>query len=132
MVCAHYLLPKWNGDQGDVEALAEELYKSIGGKQGAFVYFEISSLLLCQCKGAPDHPTLSWAKIKEGFGVMNELYGASMLKLNRYALMTTIFSDRAEAHEAFGRIGKYWEPEVWLQHSVFETYRGWAGFQPGQ
>lgn len=80
------LLPKWGGEPGEAEAFAEESYNRIGGPQGAFVYFEIATVLYCLCPDNPQ-PTLSWPVLQEGFGEMEEQYGATLLKLNRFAML---------------------------------------------
>jgi hypothetical protein len=64
---AYYLLPKWEGQPGDVEAFAKEMYEKVGGQYGAYLYFEIASLVTCQCdSNDSDMENLSWPRIKEG------------------------------------------------------------------
>jgi hypothetical protein len=46
---ANYLQPKWVGQPGDSEAFGEEISNKVGGKEGQFLYFEIASLVMCQC-----------------------------------------------------------------------------------
>ncbi|MGA8221696.1 MAG: hypothetical protein WB780_08585, partial [Candidatus Acidiferrales bacterium] len=85
---ANFLLPKWYGAPGETEAFAEEISNQLGGQQGKFVYFEIASLVTCQCDSDDSHMEyLSWPKIKEGYAVLGELYGFSNLKMNRFAHM---------------------------------------------
>jgi hypothetical protein len=46
---ANYLLPKWDGAEGDTQAYAEEISARLGGVRGDIVYFEIATFQACQC-----------------------------------------------------------------------------------
>ena len=120
------LLPKWGGEPGEAEAFAEESYSRIGGRQGAFVYFEIATVLYCLCPENPQ-PTLSWPLLQEGFAEMEERYGATLLKLNRFAMLAYLYQDREVASRVLPRIGDNWEPKVWVGRSTFDQARSWAG-----
>jgi len=120
------LLPKWGGEPGEAEAFAEESYKRIGGRQGAFVYFEIGTALYCLCNDNPQ-PTLSWPVLQEGFAEIEEKYGATLLKLNRFAMLAYLYHDREVANRILTRVGDNWEPKVWVNRSTFDLARAWAG-----
>jgi Domain of unknown function (DUF4034) len=125
------LLPKWNGEPGDAERFAEESYHRIGGKQAAFVYFEIASVIYCPCSGASPseqpHAGLSWPRMQEGFAVMEELYGVTPMKLNRFAFAAYIYRDRGVANRILQRIGDDWERTIWHDRAFFDMARSWAG-----
>jgi hypothetical protein len=121
------LLPKWHGYPGEAEALAEDSNNRIGGPQGAFVYFQIATILYCMCYDKPVTPTLSWTTLQEGFKEIDEHYGATTLVLNRFALLAYLYQDRAVARKVFARLGDQWEPELWRKHDTFNTARTWAG-----
>lgn len=120
------LLPKWGGEPGETEAFAEESYRRVGGKQGAHIYFEIASNLCGRC-GDFSADGFSWQKLQEGFAALEELYGLSLLKLNRFAFLAATYSDRAVAAKAFLRIGPNWDYTVWGTRARFELQRNWAG-----
>ena len=124
---ANNLLPKWNGEPGQAAAFADESYRRIGGRQGAFVYFEIASVLYCMCYDGPVKPTLSWPTIKEGFAEMEEHYGATRVKLNRFALLAYLYQDRDIARTTLVRMSDQWEPAVWRKLDSFNSARTWAG-----
>lgn len=123
-----FLLPKWYGEPGEAEAFADAISNHVGGKQGKFVYFEIASILTCQCDSdESDIENLSWPKIKEGYAAMQEMYGVSRMKTNRYAHMAYLAGDKAVAAEIFARIGKDWEPSVWHTPAKYGVAATWAG-----
>lgn len=128
------LLPRWSGEPGDTEAFAEESLRRIGGRQGAFIYLEIAAVLCCLGGDRPGNPldiwgqpTLSWSKIQQGFAEMEEKYGATMLKLNRFAYLAVLYRDREVAKRILGRIGDNWDPGVWEKRESFDVSRSWAG-----
>jgi hypothetical protein len=126
------LLPKWGGEPGEAEAFAEESYNRIGGRQGAFVYFEIATVLYCLCNDSPQ-PTLSWPVLQEGFAEIEEKYGATLLKLNRFAMLAYLYHDREVASRILARVGDNWEPKVWVHRATFDLARSWAGHvNPGE
>jgi len=120
------LLPKWGGEPGEAEAFAEESYNRIGGRQGAFIYFEIATVLYCLCNDNPQ-PTLSWPVLEEGFAEIEEQYGATLLKLNRFAMLAYLYQDREVASRTLARVGDNWEPKVWVHRATFDQARSWAG-----
>lgn len=120
------LLPKWGGEPGEAEAFAEESYNRIGGRQGAFIYFEIATVLYCLCPDNPQ-PTLSWPVLQEGFAEVEEQYGDTLLKLNRFAMLAYLYQDREVASRVFARLGDNWEPTVWVRRAIFDQARAWAG-----
>ena len=120
------LLPKWSGAPGEAEAFAEESAKRVGGREGAFLYFEIATVIYCQCSDRPTNPTLSWLRIQEGYAVLQADYGVTPMKLNRFASLAYSYRDRAVAKRIFEQIGNNWEASVWRSASVFEAARNWA------
>lgn len=128
---ALFLEPRWYGEQGEAENVAEEISNRVGGEEGAHIYFEIASLLTCQCSPDPyDIQNLSWPKIKEGFAALNHLYGVSNLKQNRFAYMAYIAGDQEAARAAFAEIGESWSAEPWGTKENFENAKAWATRRP--
>ncbi len=124
---ANFLLPKWYGDEGEVEAFAEEVSNRVGGQDGLFLYFEIASVGTCQCdSGRGTLSNLSWPKIKQGYAALNKLYGLTSLKNNRYAYMAYAADDRPAAKQVFPLIGDGFDPSVWRSKDSFEAARAWA------
>jgi hypothetical protein len=124
---ARYLDPRWYGGDGEVEAFADEISSRVGGKEGAFLYFEIASLLTCQCGSSPTHmKKLSWPKIQEGYEALDQLYGVSSLKRNRFANMAYLAADRAVTQKVLLQIGDDWDEQTWASKDHFEDVREWA------
>lgn len=125
---AFYLQPKWYGEPGEAEALADELDHHFGGKQGAFLYFEIGTVIYCACNDNPTvTPILAWRRLQQGFAVEEEQYGVSMMKLNRYAYLAYLYRDQEVARSVLARVGNNWNPVVWRNYETFDKARAWAG-----
>ena len=124
---AHFLDPRWYGEEGEAEAFAEEISNRVGGQEGAFLYFEIAGLLTCQCNASPNHmKQLSWPKIQRGYEALDQLYGVSNLKRNRFAYMAYLVPDLPIAREVMLQIGDNWDKQTWGSNKQFELVRAWA------
>jgi hypothetical protein len=121
----NFLLPKWYGEEGEAEAFVDKISTRLGGKEGAFVYFELATQLNCRC-GKASLSTMSWERIKQGYVALEDLYGTSQVKLNRYAYMTVLAKDRMAAQQAFARLGNNWDPDTWGRRATFEASQTWA------
>lgn len=122
------LQTKWDGAPGDIGAFANESYRRVGGKKGAVIYFEIASSLCNYC-GDFSADEFSWPKLKEGFAALQELYGVSPLRVNRFAYLAATYQDKAAAAQAFERIGDTPDLTVWGTRARFDAHRTWAGVQ---
>ncbi|HUA00052.1 MAG TPA: hypothetical protein VMB02_06955 [Candidatus Aquilonibacter sp.] len=134
-VYANFLLPRWYGDPGEVQAFAEQISDQIGGQQGKFMYFEIATVIVCGCDMPSDRAqlqVLSWPKIKDGYAALGSLYGYSNSKTNRFGYMAYIEQDRSAAQAAFSAIGDDWSQDVWESKLDFLNAKVWTEGQQGQ
>ena len=122
------LQTKWDGEPGDIGAFANESYRRVGGKKGAVIYFEIASSLCNYC-GDFSADEFSWPKLKEGFAALQELYGLSPLRVNRFAYLAVTYQDKAAAAQAFERISDTPDLSVWGTRARFDAHRAWAGVE---
>lgn len=124
---ANYLQPKWYGDEGEAEAFADQIPDHIGSDDGDVVYFEVASLLACQCQSErASLEGMSWPRAQRGYVALRQHYGVSNVKLNRFALMAYSSDDKLNANQAFAAIGEDWDHTVWRNHQTFENAKTWA------
>jgi hypothetical protein len=124
---ANYLQTKWAGAPGEAVAFAKTSADSVGGQKGDFIYFELASLLTCGCgSGSDTIAQFSWDRVKSGYSAMEGLYGSSMLKRNRMALMATRVGDVVMAQKMFGEIGESWDAEIWRSKWDFDRSKAAA------
>jgi hypothetical protein len=122
---ALYLLPKWYGEGTSAEDMAEDLYRRVGGKEGLFLYFEVGTVIGCDCGRAPLLERMSWERVKAGYEALQELYGATNRDHNRFALLAFAHGDKPAARAAFKSITAF-DPDVWNTQLGFEKAKGWA------
>jgi hypothetical protein len=124
---ANFLLPKWYGEEGETQAFADEVSSRLPEPDASIIYFEIASLLACQCdKDRDSLDGMSWPKAKQGYADLTRLYGTSNLKMNRFAYMSFVADDRISAQSAFSTLGTDWNHLVWRSAANFESARSWA------
>jgi hypothetical protein len=127
----NFIAPRWYGTEGEAEAFVNEASTRAGGAEGAFLYFELSTVVLCVCDSDRARMThLSWDKIKQGYNALEQLYGTSSLKMNRFAYMAYLAGDRPTAAQVFERLGTSWDQTVWRNRELYERARAWAASTP--
>jgi len=124
---ANYLQPRWYGEQGEVEAYAEEVSNRVGGMEGDKLYFEISGLVACQCDATKEAlKGFSWPRIQSGYYALEQLYGLTIYKRNTFASMAYKADDKPAARVAFAAIGENWDQTVWIKRERFDAAKSWA------
>ncbi|HKV24195.1 MAG TPA: DUF4034 domain-containing protein [Candidatus Acidoferrum sp.] len=124
---ANFLQAKWYGEEGEVEAFATEVADRIGGPKGDIDYFEISSLVACQCDAQDDVlQNMSWPRIKRGYAALEKQFGMSQLKRNRFASMAVKAGDKLAARDAIAKIGVVGDQNVWISAARFDRAKNWA------
>ncbi len=124
---ANFLLPKWYGEEGETQAFAEEVASRMSEPDASIIYYEIASLLACQCDKERDSlQGMSWPRVKQGYEKLTALYGTSNLKLNRFAYMSFVANDQASARSVFPAIHDDWNHLVWRSAQSFQEAREWA------
>lgn len=123
---AESLLPKWEGEPGEMARWAEAQATRIGGKKGDVIYYEIATYLNCACDSDRNLNGMSWDRIRRGYAAVEQQYGPALLALNQYAYMAVMANDAASAQKTFERIGDNWSQETWHNRKFFDDCRAWA------
>jgi hypothetical protein len=122
---AFFLLPKWNGKEGDSARFAGDAANQVGGEQGDILYFQIAGLLCFHNnrEWATPISLMSWPRIRRGFNAQEKRRGKSYTNLNLLALMATLREDFVVADGTFARIGDQWDENTWQSKSYFDSCR---------
>jgi hypothetical protein len=124
---ANSLQTKWYGDPGEIEAFTEEVANRVGGAKGDILYFEISSLVACQCDATKEAmQNLSWPRIKQGYTELGQTYGISAIKRNRFTSMAAKAGDKAAARQGFLEMNGVWDKGIWVSEAKYEAAKNWA------
>jgi hypothetical protein len=125
-----FLLPKCRGKTGDAEKYAQEVADKIGGKLGDAVYYKIAIRLVAEDAGgagaAAQLGRMSWPRIQNGFAVLEEEYGPSLVDMNYLAYMAVQLEDAVVADKLFRRIGDRRSKEAWQIQAYFDRMKVWA------
>lgn len=122
---SYYLMPQWNGDDGDASRFAAESADHVGGDAGDILYFQIGEKIVCACND-PEYDHLSWSRLQNGYTALEKKYGVSLANLNRLALMASKSGDAVVADSAFQRVGDNWDNEAWITEAYFNQNKTWA------
>lgn len=122
---SYYLMPQWNGHDGDSAKFAEQAADHLGGDAGDILYFQIGEKIVCACN-EPEFGHLSWPRLQKGYDLLEKKYGVSLANLNRLALMAANAVDSVAADGAFKRIGDNWDKSVWNAQEYFDQSKAWA------
>jgi hypothetical protein len=121
-VHAAYLLPKWSGEAGDASRFAEDSANRMGGDAGDILYFYMAGEIVCHCQ-EPEINHFSWPRLQKGFAALEKEHGVSLLVVNRFAEMATVFQDWVAADAAFKRIGDGWSEDIWGTEAYFKQVK---------
>jgi len=84
-------------------------------------------VITCHCDSDSEvMARLSWDKIKAGYTALQQSYGTSDLKMNRFAYMAYLVGDRTAARQGFEQLGPRWEQTIWKNKTRFEEARTWS------
>lgn len=122
---ASYMLPKWEGKEGDAANFAEQSADRVGGTKGDILYFRIGEGIVCACN-EPEFRRFSWARLQKGYEAIEKEYGWSVSDLNVLALMATKNGDSVIADAAFKRIGDNYDIEQWVTEDFYNQMKTWA------
>ena len=119
-IYATYLLPKWDGEEGDTQKFMTQIANQLGGDEGDIAYFQIAVSQLCHCGGDQESlKTISWPRVQRGFAAQEKRSGPSLYNMNQVAFMAVMYQDYLFADKQFQRIGDQWVPEIWHDRDWF-------------
>ncbi len=122
---ADSILPKWGGEEGEVERFLQESADQVGGDAGDGLYFRVAATLFCGCQN-DQQLKLSWPRIQKGFAAVEKQNGPSPENWNQLAHMAIVFQDALVADKMFTKIGDQWSEDLWRASSSFESAKQWA------
>lgn len=122
-----YLLPKWHGDIGEIEAFAREAVRRTSAQEGRGMYARIYwAASQHQFKNDLFSESLAiWPQIRDGFDDVLAKY-PSAWNLNYFARFACLARDKAKTRELFERIGDAALPQAWGSLSLLGGCSTWS------
>jgi parallel beta-helix repeat protein len=131
-IMALNLLPRWHGQDGDVEKFAERAATLTHDELGDGMYALVAMWTLSRYE-EKDYATrhhFIWGRVKQGMNDFLKAYPESSFHWNQYCRLACVFGDRQTASELFQRIGN--SPDLaytWGNNKALDIWRNWANGQ---
>jgi hypothetical protein len=109
-----FLLPQWNGHDGDLGSFISISSYRIGGDEGDIMYFELISTV--QHVSIPfqfQRPPTNWERIRKGYAAMKRIYGVDAYRRNLFMFYAVSTQDWQAADDVLKEIGDDWDRDVW-------------------
>ena len=136
---AFALLPKWYGEEGEVEQFAETSAAALEGEDALELYTRIAWYVHDDApKAFFERYDFDWDRMKKGFDTIEGRYPGSRFNRNSFCRMATRARDREAAARLFADLEEGWnddKQEVWDSERVYGEFRAWASGEaeyPGQ
>lgn len=123
---AEYLLPKWYGNRGDVDAFARAAADQIGGEGGDVLYYQIVASVLTRANEGSMGKEMDWPRLQRGYRALVRQFGETRGNRNQYAYVAGRCGDAETVRTQLRLIGDDWDPRVWLSRDYFDRVRDWA------
>ena len=125
---SYYLLPRWNGSEGESEAFAAKAADGLGGEAGDEV-FALVMMNLSNYQGLKEWRQShvgDWPRIKRGFSAMGKEFGTSLRLENQCLRAAGYAGDLAFARTSALAIRDRLDLETWNSKEGFIDFRDWA------
>ncbi len=124
---AGYLLPRWHGRPGELEAFAARAADRTKDWIGDGMYVRVAvNALLLEPRDTLHLYTFSWPRLKRGLHDLDRAFPNSSRTVNYMAYLACLYKDAPLANEALRRLGDSWDgdaQEVWHTPSSKEVCR---------
>ncbi|MCX5770503.1 MAG: right-handed parallel beta-helix repeat-containing protein [Candidatus Hydrogenedentes bacterium] len=122
-----YLLPRWHGEPGDMEAFVQKVGEETREEMGGRMYSQLVAHAAIYCDLEDAELVFPWEKVDEGFRQLMEDYPECSYLLNCYCNVACLYKKQALAKELFERIGRNVREDAWNnEEEAFRTYKQWA------
>ena len=124
---AIYLLPRWNGRDGEWEAFADSVAdqspQPLGEQRYARIVWYVQRYT---SENVFEKTQASWERTKRGFGELVKAYPESLELRSAFAYLAWQAADQPTASQQFIELGPRIDPGVWEDRDEFMEARKWA------
>jgi hypothetical protein len=109
-----YLLPQWNGKEGEISDFIDENSGRIQGEEGDIMRYLLTTTMQPMFKSAVfSHIKVPWAKLKPGYELLKKTYSVDEYRKNQFAYLALHGQDIDSAYSTLQEIGDTGDREVW-------------------
>ena len=121
-VAAYFLLPRWHGEPGDWERMAESEIDRKGGL-GLETYARVVTGQMGYYDRIFKETKASWPKTRDGYEIIRGKYPDSLELLSAYTKLACIAGDRPVARKLFLELGGRVDQSTWKNKAQFIHFR---------
>ena len=128
MARAWYLMPRWHGEPGELEAFAEQASIDAKAVPGTGAYAWIAHKMLNLTEPTAFIHEFDWSEplLRESFADILAVYPNWMWIQHLRARICGLAEDKEEAQKAFAVIGGKFDKSVWPDEDTFARWIRWA------
>ena len=130
---AFFLLPRWNGAEGEWEKDLAQSADRIGGEKGDMLYARVVWSLRDYITDPPNpfqKGMVSWSRVDKGFGVVLEQFPDSIAAKNERIQLASLAGDYPAACKYFEETGGKCDLSVWRSKEKLMSFVDWFQRQP--
>jgi hypothetical protein len=125
---AVYLLPRWNGTEGEWESDLGESANRTSGEEGDLLYARV---VWCMHKSHYftnifSETKLSWPRVDKGFDVMEKQFPVSLGAKSEHAYLAVLARDKVVARKQFDKLEGNVDLSVWTSREQFITFLAYS------
>jgi hypothetical protein len=125
---AVFLLPRWNGDEGEWEKDLAQSADRIGGEKGDFVYAQVVWDIHHYGESIDvfEHNGISWDRVDRGFAAILKQFPDSLAAKNERAYLAGLAGDKEKARKYFIQTEGKVDLSIWDTKDEFMKAANWA------
>jgi len=115
-----YLLPQWNGKEGEISDFIEQNSGRIQGEEGDIMRYLLTTTMQPMFKGDIFRRIkIPWPKLKIGYELLKKTYSVDSYRKNQFAYLAMYGQDVESAYSTVEEIGDIGDPEVWSTQDFY-------------
>jgi hypothetical protein len=130
----YFLLPRWNGSEGEFESFVDRAANKMGGDKGDIFYARMVNHFFSRRIEGDDvfkNTKLSWKRTKKGFELLLKQYPNSLDVESEYAKLATVADDEEIAKGMFEKIGNRCNKDTWTRGEFIKAKQKATSYKAG-
>lgn len=120
---AIFLLPQWNGAEGELEAYMNGLVSRPEKTDSAMLYFLLNEYVGANYLKEKAHAATNYPLLKQGYIDLRKTYGTNPRYMNWAAYKAILMNDRSFAREIFAELKGDADLQIWGTQQAFDGAR---------
>ncbi len=125
---AQYLMPRWGGDEGELEMFLEKSADKMGGDEGDMLYAQgVWNIHACaSSENVFTENGFSWPRVNRGFKIIERRFPDSIQTISEHAYLAAYAGDAAVAREYLKKTSGQAALAIFHYQSEYVRVANWA------